>query len=285
MVESANTGLTVEATTSTVVNAAEQPLMEGELSELEPELGRCWEFEQDSTQISDVQGRMFTCLSFWEQVLKAPPPVLECIEVGYKLPLLSMPGPYQKPNHKSAQINHDFVSQAISDLEQNRCIRRSETIPVVCSPLSVVVSSAGKKRLVIDLRYLNGYLLKDSFKYEDLRIAMLMFQKGDYLFSFDLKSGYHHVDIHKRHWQYLGFSWGGGDRPQYYEFKVLPFGLATACYVFTKLLRPLIKHWRGEGLRAIIYLDDGIVAVNGEGAAISASSQVRAELGMAGVAL
>ena len=117
MVEPANTGLTVEATTSTVVNAAEQPLMEGECSELEPELGRCWEFEQDSTQISDVQGHMFTCLSFWEQVLEAPPPVLECIEVGYKLPLLSIPGPYQKPNHKSAQINHDFVSQAISDLE------------------------------------------------------------------------------------------------------------------------------------------------------------------------
>ena len=104
---------------------------------------------------------------------------------------------------------------------------RNQTVPVVCSPLSVVVSNGGKKRLVIDLRYLNGYLLKDSFKYEDLRIAMLMFQKGDYLFSFDLKSGYHHVDIHKHHWQYLGFSWGEGDRLQYYEFKVLPFGLAT----------------------------------------------------------
>ena len=54
---------------------------------------------------------------------------------------------------------------------------RNQRLPVVCSPLSVVVSSGGKKRLVIDLRYLNGYLLKDSFKYEDLRIAMLMFQK------------------------------------------------------------------------------------------------------------
>ena len=104
------------------------------------------------------------------------------IKVGYKLPLLSIPEPYQKPNHKSALIDHEFVSQAISDLEKNRCVQKSETVPVVCSPLSVVVSSASKKRLVIDLRYLNGYLLKDSFKYEDLRIAMLMFQKGDYLF-------------------------------------------------------------------------------------------------------
>ena len=43
---------------------------------------------------------------------------------------------------------------------------------MVSSPLYVIVSSTGKKRFVIDLRYLNGYLLKDSLKYENLRIDM-----------------------------------------------------------------------------------------------------------------
>ena len=90
----------------------------------------------------------------------------------YKLPLLSLPKPYQKPNHKSALINHDFDNQAISDLEQNCCICKSESVSIICSPLSMVTSSGGKKRLVIDLRYLNGHLLKDSFKYQDLRVAM-----------------------------------------------------------------------------------------------------------------
>ena len=52
---------------------------------------------------------------------------------------------------------------------------------------------------------------------------------------------------------------------QFYVFSVLPFGLATACYAFTKLLRPLIKYWRSQGLRALLYLDDGIVAVKGRG--------------------
>ena len=79
-------------------------------------------------------------------------------------------------------------------------------MPHVCSPLSVVISNSGKKRLVIDLRYLNQHLLREKFKYEDLRSAMLMFEKGDFMFSFDLKAGYHHVDIHKKHWQYLGFA-------------------------------------------------------------------------------
>lgn len=53
--------------------------------------------------------------------------------------------------------------------------------------------------LVINLRYLNQHLLKEKCKCEDLRLAMLMFQKGDFLFSFNLKSGYHHVDTHKDH--------------------------------------------------------------------------------------
>ena len=49
---------------------------------------------------------------------------------------------------------------AVVGLEQNHCACKLETVPMVCSPLSVVVSSTGKKQLVIDLRYLNGYLLK-----------------------------------------------------------------------------------------------------------------------------
>ena len=71
---------------------------------------------------------------------------------------------------------------------------------------------------------------------------MLLFQKDGYLFSFDLKSGYHHVDIHSQHQKYLGFAWDMGHGLQHYMFKVLPFGLATACYIFTKLLRPLVKY-------------------------------------------
>ena len=50
----------------------------------------------------------------------------------------------------------------------------------------------------------------------------------------------------------------------YYVFKVLPFGLSTACYLFTKLMRPLVTYWHGRDLKAIIYLDNGIIAVKEE---------------------
>ena len=56
---------------------------------------------------------------------------------------------------------------------------------------------------------------------------MLLLERDDYMFSSDLKSGYHHVDVAEAHQRFLGIEWGGA----YYVFTVLPFGLSTACYV------------------------------------------------------
>ena len=59
---------------------------------------------------------------------------------------------------------------------------------------------------------------------------MLLFEKGDYLFTFDLKLGYHHVDVCLAEYKYLGFSYDRNGVEHYYIFTVLPFGLATGCY-------------------------------------------------------
>ena len=42
------------------------------------------------------------------------------------------------------------------------------------------------------------------------------------------------------------------------------------------------RHWRGRGLKAIVYCDDGIVAVKGEHRALEQSMLVRHELECAG---
>ena len=47
----------------------------------------------------------------------------------------------------------------------------------------------------------------------------------------------------------------------YHVFLILSFGLTATYYVFTKLLA---KYWHGQGLRTLVYLDDGIVAVAGK---------------------
>ncbi len=54
--------------------------------------------------------------------------------------------------------------------------------PHICRPLSVVESSTGKKRLLVNLRHLKRFLWKQNFKYEYLRVALQLFEKGDFLF-------------------------------------------------------------------------------------------------------
>ena len=122
---------------------------------------------------------------------------------------------------------------------------------------------------MINFRHLNSFLWKQKFKYEDLRTALLLFEIGDMAFTFDLKSGYHHVDIHESCWKYLGFRWDIEDTRTYFVFKVLPFGLSTACYFFTKLLRPLVKFWRGHNFKVVVYLDDGIYSIPADRAEVA----------------
>ena len=199
------------------------------------------EVEASELGPTSVKGRLKSCLQFWESELEAPASVLRTIERGYVLPLKSEPTPFSKQNQASANLHAQFVHQSVAELLAGGCIKEISEQPYICSPLSVVVGSGAKKRLVINLRHLNTFLWKQKFKYEDLRVAMLLFESGDYLFLFDLKSGYHHVDIADHHCKYLGFAWDG----HFYVFTVLPFGLATACYIFTKLLRPLVRYWPG----------------------------------------
>ena len=87
--------------------------------------------------------------------------------------------------------------------------------------------SLGKHRLVLDTRHINPQLFKCRYKYEDASTARVIFNKGIFCFSYDLKSAYHHIEILYTDRTYLGFQWEN----IYYVFNVLPFGLTTSGYI------------------------------------------------------
>ena len=45
---------------------------------------------------------------------------------------------------------------------------------------------------------------------------------------------------------------------QHFVFNALPFGVSVAAYIFTKVTRVLINKWRNQGIRIVMYLDDGL---------------------------
>ena len=68
-----------------------------------------WEVEQGETQVTDVQGRLKMCLSFWENKLDPAPWIISCIREGYKLPLRSLPSKFSRPNQQSALDHKEFL--------------------------------------------------------------------------------------------------------------------------------------------------------------------------------
>ena len=216
------------------------------------------EFDSCQSKVCSVRGNLAKCYQEWEKI-GASGFILSVIRNGYKIPFIDFPSPKVFPNNASALKEKDFVSETISDPLVTRCVEVLDYPPAIVNPLSVSIQSSGKKRLILDLRHVNLYIFKQKFKCEDLKVALKVLSKGFYLFKFDLKSGYHHVEIFPDHRRFLAFSWDFGNGVlKHFQFAVLPFGLSSAPYLFTKLLRPVITSWRCKGIPMAIFLDDGL---------------------------
>ena len=143
-------------------------------------------------QISRVKGKLFKSIQHW-QSLCAPDFILSVIRNGYKIPFISTPPPRRFTNNASALKEADFVREVILEL------LRGNLVEDIVNPLTVSVQANGEKRLILDLRHINFHVYKQNFKCENLNTIKKTFAKGIFVFSFDLKSGYHHVDIFPDH--------------------------------------------------------------------------------------
>ena len=65
-------------------------------------------------------------------------------------------------------------------------------------------------------------------------------------------------------------------------FTVLPFDLSSAPYIFTKLLRPLVKHWRSQGIHTVVYLDDSFDVESTKLSSEIYSNMIRSDLALVG---
>jgi len=148
----------------------------------------------------------------------------------------------------------------------------------------VIENSVGKLHLVLNLKHLNKFLNVVSFTYEDLRTAAPLFEKGEYMFKFDPSQTIITLMCTPTAISsWASMQWKNKNVTKYFVFTVLPFGLSSGCYLFTKLLKPLVRYWRGCSLKAIVYLDDGIVAVQGFERALHEGLLVKEDLEKVGL--
>lgn len=120
------------------------------------------------------------------------------------------------------------------------------------SSVFLVPKPDGSYRFILNLKCLNKFIKTQHFKMEDYRTASRLITKNCYMASIDLKDSYFFISIHKSHKKYLRFMYDD----IIYEFNCLPFGLCTAPFVFTKLMKPILEFLRSHGMISVMYLDD-----------------------------
>ena len=83
------------------------------------------------------------------------------------LPFVSFPEPAVFKNNRSSLSHVEFVEETIQDLVESDRVVETKVPPRVVNPLSVSVQANGKKKLILDLRYVNKFLRKMHVKFED----------------------------------------------------------------------------------------------------------------------
>ena len=137
------------------------------------------------------------------------------------------------------------MDQEIENLLQAGSINQCTREDLICIlPIKCVPKPGKKWRLVIDSRKVNSYIECDKFTQEGIESVSEQIQEGDQLISIDLKNGFHHVKVQKQFRKYLGITWKG----KYYFWCVLAFGIKSAPYYFNKILRPVVRFFRENGL-------------------------------------
>ena len=111
---------------------------------------------------------------------------------------------------------------------------------------------------VFNLKKLNQYLEAPHFKMETVKDVSLMINPNDYLVSIDLSDAFLHVGLHPESRRFLRLKW----KDQIYQYCTTAFGLASSPFVFTKVCRPILEHFRSQGFKISAYLDDWVLAAN-----------------------
>ena len=224
-----------------------------ELTDLDP-----WEEVKGlpwvSVSVSGSQsGRLSQCLQNW-RVVTGNPEILEMVR-GVKLQFVSDPplsGPKQV-GPRFAQQEWQILDAEIMNLLEKEAIEEVKGHATgFYGHLFTRPKKDGSMRPVFNLKPLNRYVQYEHFKMENLPLATAMIEQGDQMGSVDLKNASFSVPIHVEHRKFLRFMWEG----QIFQFRVIPFGLASAPRIFTKILKPVIALLRRVEIGMVQYLDD-----------------------------
>ena len=131
-------------------------------------------------------------------------------------------------------------------------------LPIFPNHVFVVSSETRttKHRLILDMKSLNPLVLSEKISMWSIEKLLPFISLASYAGVIDISKAYCHIPMHPSSSQYLTFAFDG----KHYTYKCMPFGLKTAPYYFTRILKPVLGFLREEfAIEIFAYLDDLLV--------------------------
>ena len=194
-----------------------------------------------------------------EQFIRSVVRKVNRIELDSSLNLSPVPIPMQlsHDSEKAQSLRQEIISlldkRAIEELEL------ASLSPGFYSRIFLVRKKDGDWRLVFDLKSLNQFVRKETFKMTTPRVVTNALHHRDWVVSVDLKHAYFHIPIHKKSRHLLRFAVETDDGLRVFQFRALPFGLTSAPRVFTKVILPIGHLAHMQAVCLLPYLDDWIL--------------------------
>ncbi|GFU68055.1 retrovirus-related Pol polyprotein from transposon 297 [Trichonephila clavipes] len=156
--------------------------------------------------------------------------------------------PISVPPYRMSPVKKEILRKEIEDLLEKDIIEECESpygAPVVLLP-----KPNNQFRLCIDYRKLNEVTVSDTYSLPRMDDFLQEAKHTAYIFTIDLKSGYHQVNVKPADRDKTAFVCPFGT----YRFKRMPFGLKNAPATFQRLIDIFRR-----GLPVLTYLDDIII--------------------------
>ncbi|XP_068115427.1 uncharacterized protein [Hyperolius riggenbachi] len=132
------------------------------------------------------------------------------------------------------------------------------------SHVFLVSKANGEFRFILNLKSLNPFLVYKKFRMENIYSVRSLLQGREFFVAIDLQDAYLHIPIAESHQKFLRFAVRIGRPVYHFQFQALPFGIASAPRIFTKVLSEVMKVIRQQGIIIVPYLDDLLIFANSE---------------------
>ena len=120
-----------------------------------------------------------------------------------------------------------------------------------------------KKRLCLDCSYLNRYIEFPKCKLPNISYISKQIRKGQHLSLIDMSKYYFHVSIRPDMRKYFCFAYVIDGVKRWFQFNVMPFGIACATQIMLAISMPVLDLVKRELNRKIFaYIDDFVLLLS-----------------------